>query len=90
MDTVVAVVVTLIGALIMAAMLYDMARMITTSETRCPPLARLRDRRAALEAAERWCVGLRLHGQIDVFTYQRQMSGFARGKRTTSRNIRYR
>ncbi|MDP9868793.1 MULTISPECIES: hypothetical protein [Streptosporangium] len=84
MDAVVAVVVTLIGTLIVAAILYDLVRMITTDEARCPPLARLRGRRAALEAAERWCVGLRLHGQIGSSTYQRRMSALARGERTIS------
>ncbi|WP_229811991.1 hypothetical protein [Streptosporangium pseudovulgare] len=75
---------TLICVLIAIAMVYDLARMITPREARCPPLARLRGRRAALEAAERWCVGLRLHGRIDASAYQRRMSGLARGRRTTT------
>ncbi|MFI7537861.1 hypothetical protein [Streptosporangium sp. NPDC049376] len=78
-----AVVVTLVCVLFAVAVVYDLARMITPREARCPPLARLRGRRAALEAAERWCVGLWLHGQIDPATYQRRMSALARGRRTT-------
>ncbi|ALV33552.1 hypothetical protein AS200_17030 [Streptomyces sp. CdTB01] len=46
-----------IGVLILAAVAYDIARLITPAESRCPPLARLRGRRAALEHAERWSVG---------------------------------
>ncbi|WP_051866135.1 hypothetical protein [Streptosporangium roseum] len=80
----VAIVVTLVCVLIAMAMLYDLARMITPREARCPPLARLRGRRAALEAAERWCVGLRLHGQIDPATYRGRMSALAHGRRTTT------
>src|SRR5690606_34874486 len=59
-DTVAAMLAVLAGTLILAAMMYDAARLITPREPRCPPLARLLGRRAALEAAERWCVGLRL------------------------------
>ncbi|WP_328478407.1 hypothetical protein OHS71_08405 [Streptomyces sp. NBC_00377] len=77
----VAVTATLIGTLIMATLSYDIVRRITPHESRCPPLARLRGRRAALEDAERWCVGLRLHGRIDASTYQHRMSGLARGRR---------
>ncbi|MFI7413499.1 hypothetical protein ACIBU0_32980 [Streptomyces sp. NPDC049627] len=44
-------------------------------------LARLRGRRAALEEAEVWLVGLRLHHRIDAVTYQRRMSTLARGRR---------
>ncbi|MDT0306520.1 hypothetical protein RM780_06040 [Streptomyces sp. DSM 44917] len=71
----------LIGTLILALLAYEVARLITPEEPRRPPLARLRGRRAALEAAERWCVGLRLHGRIDPPAYQRRMSGIARGRR---------
>lgn len=46
-----------------------------------PPLARLRGRRAALEAVELRLVGLRLHHRIDAATYQQRMSGLARGRR---------
>ncbi|MCF4135959.1 hypothetical protein L1856_02125 [Streptomyces sp. Tue 6430] len=76
-----AVTVILIGTLILAGVVYDIARLITPNEPRCPPLARLRGRRAALEDAERWCVGLRLHGRIDASAYQHRMSGLARGRR---------
>ncbi|MFE1827137.1 hypothetical protein [Streptomyces yangpuensis] len=50
-----------------------------------PPLARRRGRRVALEAAERWCVGLRLHNGIDADTYRQRMSLLAHGHRTMSR-----
>jgi hypothetical protein len=76
-----AVIAVSIGTLILAGVVYDIARLITPNEPRCPPLARLRGRRAALEDAERWCVGLRLHGRIDEATYQRRLSGLARGHR---------
>ncbi|GAA1415229.1 hypothetical protein GCM10009601_04490 [Streptomyces thermospinosisporus] len=76
-----AVIAISIGTLILAGVIYDIARLITPNEPRCPPLARLRSRRAALEDAERWCVGLRLHGRIDEATYQHRMSGLARGRR---------
>ncbi|MFF7642940.1 hypothetical protein [Streptomyces canus] len=76
-----AVIAALIGTLILAAVVYDIVRLITPNEPRRPPLARLRGRRAALEDAEQWCVGLRLHGRINAATYQRRMSGLARGRR---------
>jgi hypothetical protein len=41
---------------------------------------------AALEAAERWCVGLRLHERIAPEAYQRRMSRLARGERTPRRD----
>jgi len=63
---------------------YDSARLITISEKRCPPLARLRGRKAALRSAEAWCVGLRLNGRIDAGIYQRRMAALARGHRVTS------
>jgi len=78
----------MIGVLIMAALAYDTGRLVTPAENRCPPLARLRGRRAGLEAAERWCVGLRTHGRIDATAYQRRMSGLARGRRTAPRGGR--
>ncbi|MBC9725030.1 hypothetical protein [Streptomyces sp. TRM68367] len=81
-----AVIATLIGTLIIAAVVYDIARLITPNESRCPPLARLRGRRAALQHAERWCVGLRMHGRIDAATYQHRMSGLARGERRPAAN----
>ncbi|MGK5447317.1 hypothetical protein [Streptomyces radiopugnans] len=65
--------------------MYDAARLITPHESRCPPLARLRGRRAALEAAERWRVGLRLHGRIDSETYRLRMGRLACGQRTVER-----
>jgi hypothetical protein len=76
---------TLISVLVVAAVVYDMARLISPDEPRQPPLARLRGRRAALEAAERWCVGLRLHGRIDAATYRTRMSRLAHGQRTAGR-----
>ncbi|QLH25299.1 hypothetical protein [Streptomyces sp. Rer75] len=79
MDAVVAIV---IGVLILAAVLYDVGRLITLGEWRWPPLARLCGRRAALEATERWCAGLRRHGRIDTADYQRRMSLIAHGQRT--------
>ncbi|WP_406723529.1 hypothetical protein WJ438_00915 [Streptomyces sp. GD-15H] len=78
-----AVIASLAGALILAIIGYDIARLVTPQEPRRPPLARLRGRRAALEEAERWLVGLRLHERIDTATYQRRMSGIARGQRRT-------
>ncbi|WP_063728838.1 hypothetical protein [Streptomyces sp. RTd22] len=77
-----AVLAGLTGALILAAVLYDAVRLITPGEWRCPPLARFRGRHAALEAAERWCTGLRQHGRIDTADYQRRMSLIAHGQRT--------
>ncbi|MEV6210467.1 hypothetical protein [Kitasatospora sp. NPDC051914] len=58
------------AALVLAAVLYDAARLARPDEARRPPLARLRGRRAALEAAETWCAGLRIHGRIDQAAYQ--------------------
>ncbi|MFB7171909.1 hypothetical protein ACFCYM_13915 [Streptomyces sp. NPDC056254] len=83
-----ALIAILIGALILAALAYSIGRLVTPRESRWPPLARLRGRRAALEAAERWCVGLRTHDQIDTAAYQRRMSGLARGQRTLPRGGR--
>ncbi|MEU8617450.1 hypothetical protein [Streptomyces sp. NPDC048623] len=70
-----------IGVLVVAAIAYDVARLITPIESRCPPPARLRGRRAALEEAERWCVGLRLRGRIGQAAYQRRMAALAHGRR---------
>ncbi|MFF4567340.1 hypothetical protein [Streptomyces sp. NPDC001435] len=75
----------LAGSLILAAVFYEMARMVTPSESRLPPLARLRGRRAALESAERWLVGLRLHGRIDADAYRTRMHNLAAGERTPRR-----
>ncbi|MBC9728662.1 hypothetical protein [Streptomyces sp. TRM68367] len=58
------------ATLIIAAMVYDNARLITPNESRCPPLAPLRVRRAALEDAAQWGLGLRMHGQIAPAAYQ--------------------
>ncbi|MFF5188026.1 hypothetical protein ACFY30_30415 [Streptomyces sp. NPDC000345] len=79
-----AVIASMVGALILAGIGYDIARLITPDEARRPPLARLRGRRAALEEAERWLVGLRLHNRVDAATYQRRMSTLARGQRRTT------
>lgn len=76
-----AVIASLLGALILAGIAYDVARLITPDEPRPPSLARLRGRRAALEETERWLVGLRLHDRIDAATYQRRMSALAHGQR---------
>ncbi|MDN3029528.1 hypothetical protein [Streptomyces sp. S.PB5] len=80
-----AVVAALIGSLILAALVYDIARLVTPGESRLPPLARLRGRRAALETAEIWLVGLRLHGRIDAAAYRTRMHGLALGERTPRR-----
>ncbi|MFI1651798.1 hypothetical protein ACH4XT_33405 [Streptomyces avidinii] len=80
-----ALLAVLAAGLIMAGVVYDTARLITPGECRMPPLARLRGRRAALEAAERWCVGLRLQDGIDADTYRQRMSLLARGHRTAPR-----
>ncbi|MFF4587216.1 hypothetical protein [Streptomyces sp. NPDC001388] len=79
-----AVIASWAGALILAGIVYDIARLITPDEPRRPPLARLRGRRAALEEAERWLVGLRLHDRVDAATCQRRMRGLARGQRRTT------
>jgi hypothetical protein len=42
-----AVIASVLGALILAGIVHDAARLITTAEPRRPPLARLRGRRAA-------------------------------------------
>ncbi|MEU1273218.1 hypothetical protein [Streptomyces sp. NPDC005799] len=77
-----ALIALLIGSLLVAAGVYDMARLLTPAESRWPPLARLRGRRAALEEAEQWLVGLRLHGRIDAATYRTRMHSLADGRRT--------
>lgn len=79
-----AVIASPAGALILAGIVYDIARLVTPDEPRRPPSARLRGRRAALEESERWSVGLRLHQRIDAATYQRRMSALARGQRRTT------
>ncbi|MDH6522204.1 hypothetical protein [Streptomyces sp. SAI-090] len=70
-----------IAVLLFAAALYDTARLITSHQSRPPPLALLKGRRAALEAEERHCTALLLHGQIDTHSYQVRMSGLAHGRR---------
>ncbi|ALV33158.1 hypothetical protein [Streptomyces sp. CdTB01] len=80
-----AVVAALVGSLILAAVVYDMARLVTPYEGRCPPLARIRGRRAALESAEMWLVGLRLQGRVDATTYRTRMHSLALGERTPRR-----
>ncbi|MEU5030216.1 hypothetical protein [Streptomyces milbemycinicus] len=79
-----AMIYALVGMLILGAVVYDIARLCAPDEPRRPPLARLRGRRAALEAAELRLVGLRLHHRIDTTTYQQRMSGLARGRRRTA------
>ena len=74
-------VASLIGALILLVVFYDTARLVTPRESRCPPLARLRGRRAALAAAEQWLVGLRMHGRVDAAEYRRRRAALARGER---------
>ena len=83
-----ALIAILIGALILAALAYSIGRLIPPLESRWPPLARLWGRRAALEEAERWCVGLRTHDRIGAAAYQQRMSGLARGQRTLPRGGR--
>ncbi|UXY32306.1 hypothetical protein [Streptomyces sp. HUAS TT20] len=78
-----AVIASPAGALILAGIAYDIARLITPDEPRRPPPARLRGRRTALEEAERRLVGLRLHHRVGAATYQRRMSRLARGQRRT-------
>ncbi|MFF4576585.1 hypothetical protein [Streptomyces sp. NPDC001410] len=75
----------LAGSLILAAVVYDLARLVTARESRLPPLARIRGRRAALETAETWLVGLRLHDRIDAATYRTRMHSLAAGERTSRR-----
>ncbi|WP_052862875.1 hypothetical protein [Streptomyces niger] len=70
--------------LVLLGVLYDTVRLIGPGESRCPPPARLRGRRAGPEAAERWLVGRRLHGRIDAATYTRRMAVLAHGHRTFS------
>jgi len=79
------VIATLLGALILAAVVYDMVRLVTPHESRLPPLARIRGRRAALENAEMWLVGLRMHGRIDAAAYRARMRTLAIGDRTSRR-----
>ncbi|MCX4904041.1 hypothetical protein [Streptomyces sp. NBC_00878] len=74
-------VAALLCLLILADALYDTARLLTPAENRRPPRRRLRDRRTALEAAERRLVEQRLHGRIDPATYQARMCFLADGRR---------
>ncbi|QUW85842.1 hypothetical protein SMIR_41630 (plasmid) [Streptomyces mirabilis] len=76
------VIATVSVVLIVAGTIYDTVRLLTPAERRCPPLARLRGRRAALEAAECRLAGLRLRGRIDAADYRRRMTGLAHGRRT--------
>jgi hypothetical protein len=77
-----AVIATLIGLLFLTALIYDITRLFVSDEPRRPPLARLRGRRAALEAAELRVVGLRLHYRLDAGAYQQRMSSLAHARRT--------
>ena len=72
-----------IAALLFAAIVYDITRLITPHQSHRPPLARLRGRRAALEDEERWCVALLLRGRIDTRSYQERMGNLAHGHRVT-------
>ncbi|MFD8501255.1 hypothetical protein ACWDWS_43110 [Streptomyces sp. NPDC003328] len=80
------VIATLIVLLVLIALVYDITRLFGCDEPRRPPLARLRGRRAALEAAELRVVGLRLHHRLDVVAYQQRMSTLAHGRRTPARS----
>lgn len=77
----VALVAVVIAGLILTVAVYESARLITPAESRAPSLRRLRGRRAALEEAERWCAGLRMHGRIDAAEHRIRMSDLARGER---------
>ncbi|MFD0274243.1 hypothetical protein ACFVHB_10085 [Kitasatospora sp. NPDC127111] len=77
-----AVIGIIAAAITLAAATYDAARLISPDEPRRPPLARLRGRRAALEATETWRTGLRIHGRIDQAAYQQRMADLAHGHRT--------
>ncbi|WP_189191204.1 hypothetical protein [Streptomyces albiflavescens] len=77
-----ALIAALIGLLILTALVYDITRLFGCDEPRRPPLARLRGRRAALEAAELRVVGLRLHHRLDAGAYQQRMSSLSHGRRT--------
>ncbi|MFF4576648.1 hypothetical protein [Streptomyces sp. NPDC001410] len=48
-----AVITLLFGAAMLTWFAYDTVRLVTPYVSRCPPLARLRGRRTALEAVER-------------------------------------
>ncbi|MDH6522276.1 hypothetical protein [Streptomyces sp. SAI-090] len=76
------VIAALAGVLILAGTVYDTVRLVTSREWRCPPLARPRGRRPALDSTERWVVGLRLNGRIDAAEYRRRMAALAHGRRT--------
>ena len=67
-----AAIAILIGGLLLAAIFYDIARLVSTYQSRRPPLSRIRGRRAALEDEERWCAGLLLHGRIDILRAGRE------------------
>ncbi|MFE9650388.1 hypothetical protein ACFYO0_41105 [Streptomyces sp. NPDC006365] len=84
-----AAIAILIGGLLLAAIYYDIARLVSTHQSRCPPLARVRGRRAALEDEERWRADLPLHGRIDTRSHQRRMSGLARSRRVVEPRPRH-
>ncbi|WP_225804016.1 hypothetical protein [Streptomyces sp. NK15101] len=77
----IAVIAIVAGGLIAAGIFYDIARLITPDESRRPPLARLAGRRAALAAAERRLIALRLRDRIDAAAYERRMTAIAHGHR---------
>ncbi|KUO19744.1 hypothetical protein [Streptomyces dysideae] len=76
-----AAIAALLGVVILAGAVYDTVRLITPREPRCPPSARLRGRRAALDATERWNTVLLLHGRITPADYRARMSHLAHGER---------
>ncbi|MET8508330.1 hypothetical protein ABZV60_27375 [Streptomyces sp. NPDC004787] len=82
------VIAAVAAGLIATGVFYEIARLITPDEPRCPPLARVAGRRPALDAAERWAVGLRLHDRIDQAAYQARMAALAHGQRRPQRSSR--
>lgn len=79
-----ALIAIVVGSLLLTAIAYDVTRLITPTECRRPPLARLRGHRAALDGAEKWLIGLRLHDRVDAAAYQERMHHLALGERTAS------
>ncbi|MGW2706744.1 hypothetical protein [Streptomyces sp. NPDC001340] len=76
-----AVITLLFGAAMLTWFVYDTVRLVTPYVSRCPPLARLRGRRATLEAVERRSTGLLLHGRITAAEHRARMSRLAHGER---------
>ena len=85
---VVAMLATIAGAVLLAVVIYDAARLVSVQESRYPPVARLRGQEAALEVTEAWAVGLLLNGRITPEDYRSRMALLARGQRTpTARDL---